>query len=509
MSNFLSKIFNKKQVKKTIQPKKRQKSFKSAGRTRFTQWLNASFTPINRQLRDDLVELIKKSRDLAKNNEIFRSYLNVMEKSIIGAEGFRLKSYVKLPDGKLSVEENNQLQTAWWKFGKRSNKYLSKTGLLGDIDFDKLVLRTFLIDGQVFIRVDRNADNPYGICFEIIDTFRIDSSKNQVGNDYQNAIILGVEVDKNYKPIQYWIKEGNSDVYQCGKQYAIPADEIIHIYKQEFVDQTRGFSDICSSIGSLKQLDDYYIAELIQAKISSCLSIFYQRNSDQTSGDFIDQNTDVIQEQGAFISEISPGESSIVPKGYSVKSVAPTHPNGNFSGFVKAIVRRIAASLGISYNRINGDYEAINYSSLREASIDEKKTYNTIQRFLIENWKQLEYEEFVKSYIINNPMTKLSPARLNQYLNYNFLGRRDPLFDEAKEIIAIERKLKLGLTSQIKELQERGLDPDQVLDQIVRWKEMCQRRGLNFADVQPVPLDVVNQYNQEASNPQQQEEENK
>lgn len=501
MSNFFTRIFKKWQKPAARQVKK-QRSFKNARNNRFTQWLNATFAPINYDLKQDLIELIKKSRDLAKNNEIFRSYLTVLQKSVIGAEGFRLKSYVKLPNGKLSVEQNNQLEIAWWKFGKKSNGYLSKSGLLGDIDFDKLVLRTLLIDGEVFIHVDRNADNPYGISFEIIDTLRIDSSKNQIGNEFQNAIVLGVQIDKHYKPVQYWIKEGNSDVYQCGKQYAIPAKDIIHIYKQEFIDQTRGFSDICSSIGSLKQLDDYYIAELIQAKISSCLSFFYERNGSDTAGDFIDQNDQQIDDQGTFITELSPGEGSIVPQGYSVKSVSPTHPNGNFSGFVKAIVRRVAASLGISYNRINGDYEAINYSSLREASIDEKKTYNSVQRFLIQNWKDIEYEEFVKSYLINYPTSKLSPVKLNQYLTYNFLGRRDPLFDQAKEIIAIQRKLKLGLTSQIKELEQRGLDPDQVLDEVVRWKEMCQRRGLNFADVQPVPLDVVEQYNEQASNPE-------
>jgi capsid protein len=83
--------------------------------------------------------------------------------------------------------------------------------------------------------------------------------------------------------------------------------------------------------------------------------------------------------------------------------MTPTHPNANFANFVKAIVRRIASACGVSYNRLSHDYESVNYSSLREASLDEAKTYANLQRFLIDNWKNIQYEIFLRSYIINFP----------------------------------------------------------------------------------------------------------
>lgn len=55
----------------------------------------------------------------------------------------------------------------------------------------------------------------------------------------QNAIILGVEVDQNYRPVQYWFREGDGDNYKTGKRFSIPAEDIIHIFKKEFVNQTR------------------------------------------------------------------------------------------------------------------------------------------------------------------------------------------------------------------------------------------------------------------------------
>lgn len=482
---------------KSVKPKK-TRSFKGARMSRFTDWLLSSFSPINKELKGDLKELIVRSRNLAKNNQIFRSHLNNMEKSIIGRQGFRLQSLVKTIDGKLDEGLNQQIQRAWFDFGKRANGFIEKSGTQGDIDFDILILRTLIIDGEVFIRIDRNAKNQYGISFEILDSLTIDTTKNQLATPSQNAIVMGVQIDKYNRPIQYWIRQNNGQNYNTGQLYAIPAEDIIHIYKQEFVGQTRGFGDIVASIDSLKQLDDFAVAELIAAKISACQGIFYEKTGD-TAGDFLDQSADEVEDKGDFIQQIAPGIASIVPQGYTVKSVTPTHPNTNFAGFVKAIVRRIASACGISYNRLSHDYESVNYSSLRQASLDEAKTYATVQRFIIDNWKNIEYELFLRSYIINFPQTQLSPVKYRDYLDYHFISRKDAMFDEAKEIISVERKLAMGLSNPIIELEARGYDPQEILQGWNTWDMLCQKHGLKFEYGVKTPLDVVAQYNEQAN----------
>lgn len=196
------------------------------------------------------------------------------------------------------------------------------------------------------------------------------------------------------------------------------------------------------------------------------------------------------------------GEASIVPKGYTVKSVSPTHPNTNFSGFVKSIVRRIASSVGVSYNRLAHDYESVNYSSLREASLDEAKTYADIQRFLIDNWKSKEYSLWLKSYVINTPNTSIKPSHFKDYLDYSFIPRKDDLFDAAKDIVAVERRLALGITNPIMEIEARGMDVDDVLDGWSKWNEKLKAHNLSFGNVDPLPLDVMEQFSEEASNPE-------
>ena len=492
----LLNIFKKEQKKKST------RGFKGALKTRFTNWLLASFNKINVETKYEFKQLILRVRDLAKNNEVFRSHLNNIEKSIIGKQGFRLQSLVKAPTGELDAAINDELELAWYDFGKRSNGYITKCGGLGDRDFDALILRTLMIDGEVFIRIIKDAKNPYGISFKILDSLCIDFDKNRPQSNYENAIVAGIEIDKDNRPTNYYYKEGDTDNYTVGFTEVIPANEIIHIFKKEFVGQVRGFSEICASIDSLKQLDDYAIAELFAAKIAACQNVFYERTG-STAGDWIDQESD--DDKGEFLSAMSPGESSIVPKGYTVKSISPNHPNTNFSGFVKAIVRRIASSVGVSYNRLAHDYESVNYSSLREASIDEAKTYSNIQQFLVDNWKTFEYELFLKSYLMNFD-TKLKPSKLKEYLNYNFICRKDGLFDPAKEIVAIERRLKLGLSNPIIELESLGQDPEEVVQGWVRWNELLAANNISFNDDEKVPLNVVDQFQEEVNHPEKNDE---
>ncbi len=165
------------------------RAFKGAKHSRFTQWLYASFAKINLDINQDLINLIARTRELAKNNVLVRSYLEMCEKNIIGRTGFILQSQMKKSDGTLDSFLNDELEWEWYEFGKLSNNALTVDGGLGHHEFDKLILRTLLIDGEVFIRVHK-AKNAWGLSFELIDSMSIDSTKIREASKGQNAIVL-------------------------------------------------------------------------------------------------------------------------------------------------------------------------------------------------------------------------------------------------------------------------------------------------------------------------------
>lgn len=213
MLDFFKKAPEQKQHKM-----QRVRSFIGARTTRFTNWLYETFTRINLDLDNDLFKLTSRTRELAKNNDVVRAYLEILEKNIIGATGFELQSQIKKANGELDEELNDEIEWAWWDFGQLSNGFLTIEGGMGHQEFDKLILRTLLIDGEVFIRIRKDVKNPYGLSFELIDSMSIDFTKRREFAYKTNAIVLGIEIDKNYKPVKYYTRPGTTIVYQARKR---------------------------------------------------------------------------------------------------------------------------------------------------------------------------------------------------------------------------------------------------------------------------------------------------
>lgn len=454
------------------------RSFKGANSSRFTNWINSTLTPINVEINADLVKLIIRTRDLAKNDDVVRAYLSMLEKNIIGNTGFNLQSQIKNSDNTLNTKINDQLEWQWYDFCSASNGYLTVDGQLGSHELDKLILRTLIIDGECFIKIHKNANNPFYLSFEVLDSLSIDWTKNKDFGSDNYAIVTGIEVDKHYKPRYYYVKEGCINAYNSGKTDKIPANEIIHLYFHEFPNQVRGFSPLNACLEDLKHIDDYTLAELLAAKTSACLGIFYERNSNSQSGDFLDQSDD--NDPGSFVQNLEPGMASITPSGYNVKSLTPTHPNSNYGEFTKSLMKKIASSLGVSYNKLCKDYENVSFSSLKEAWIDEKTYFEDYQRYLIDNWKEIEYKLFLTNLLIYKN-TDLNSSNFDQALhNHHFITQKRAFYDPSKDILGTKYQLELGIKNPIQVIEETGGDTLEILEGWSLWNKMIKDRNLNF-----------------------------
>ena len=142
-------------------------------------------------------------------------------------------------------------------------------------------------------------------------------------------------------------------------------------------------------------------------------------------------------------------------------------------------MKQIASSLGVSYAKLCKDYEAVNYSSLREGTLDEAAFYSELQETLIEQWKEVEFRLFIENLMMNSSLVK--PTQVNDVIrNHTWICQKRAYFDPSKEILATERELKLGLKSPVMILEEEGKDPEEVLKSWVTYKDLCSKYGLNF-----------------------------
>jgi capsid protein len=76
--------------KEKQQPKRKQTRAFVGARYTANNNFNTTFNKINAELRTDYIALTLRARALAKNNETVNSYINLMMRSVLGANGFTL-----------------------------------------------------------------------------------------------------------------------------------------------------------------------------------------------------------------------------------------------------------------------------------------------------------------------------------------------------------------------------------------------------------------------------------
>ena len=470
--------------------------FAAAAHNRLTDW-PLSYQRINGDIFVQYQTIVLRCRDLAMNNEAVIGILRNLQRNVIGTTGFTLQS--KAEDAALRP----QIEKLWREYCARSTAAVTMDERSSARDLDMLILRSLLIDGECFIHKVYDSSSKFGWRYEVIDSLQIDPFYMVQRLENGGRIFMGIEYDANGREVAFWYRPVICEQYNSGPRERIPASNIIHLFRKEYAAQMRGIPALVGAVMNLKQLDDYRAAELIHATIGAAVMGVWEWTGQGDDGFAFENQND----KGEFVREIKPGIFPIAPKGYTAKFLQNAGSNTQFAPFVKNIMRSICNSIGLSYNKGAGDYESVNYSSLREANLEDRETFTELQRFLIENWKSLQFSAFIRACILNGLITTDS---LESVTRHQFFGRRFAWVDPAKEIKAKKDEISLMLTDPISELESRGEDPEEVADRFVAWRDMLKSRGLDVfweAAFNKLPDTLLEENEPEPDNPPQPEEE--
>ena len=446
--------------KKKAPAKKMQKRRFSGAAITAANRFNASWEDIRAELQQDYGRLTTRARALAKNNETVAGYINLMIRNILGETGFRLNVTCR-KDGRPDLAINEEIEREWYLFQKEA---VSGCGRLNGWAFDRHILFNLLVDGEVFIRL-----LPGGK-YELIDPMDVDIY--YYFPDYGNGIeiIQGVEIDRHGRPLAYYVKERTVGAYGSGERIRLDGEEVIHIFPVNFVRQVRGYTPLAPLLLNLNSLEEYKKAEVNAALLSSC----YMGIWEKTGMDAEDAFSDDADDAGNVAEYLESNVFRYAPDGYTLKGIQSNHPNSNLGGFFKACLRGMAACLGISYNKLNADYESVNYSSLRQANVEDCATWKAWQRMLVDEWKEKQFARFLKAYLLGDH-TAITFARFREILyGHEFREYLDP----EKEYKAISLKLALKLTNPVMEAEKLGLDMADILDGWVLYKSLLKERNL-------------------------------
>lgn len=470
------------------------RSYAAARINRLTSdWLT-TLRSVDEEIWQDLRALRARSRALLRDDDYFKNFIRRLKNNVVGHCGMTMKVEAQLEPstvtghGNTKTERdrklNSQVESAWCTWKKK--KYASASTKLSFCDLERLCIEAVAVDGEAIFRYVYDT-NDFGIALQQIDPDWLDENFNEhLPNG--NRVVMSVEMDKYDKPVRYWLTPPRHSYYGVvrdfgiapqGKRVPLEAGEVLHCFITSRPGQTRGVPMAHTVIGRIKDLDRYEGAELTNKTVTSSRMGFLSPGVDSPI-DIADLNDEVDATKNiSILDAVEPGTIQKLPRGWTFSSFDPKGDDGNFIAFCKQILRGIAAGLGTCYNFLVGDYEGVNYSSLRSASLEERDEWRALQTWMIAHFHEPVYEAWL-SIVAGSTFLPISQNVINKIVNPVFKPRGWPWVDPEKDAKATALELASMTTTFTEVFAEKGLDFEDQMERIKYERAYMKQLGLTL-----------------------------
>ena len=459
-------------------PKRIKNAYKGAEVSHLTKTWNRTNASGDTEIRYGLPLLRAGARERSRNDEYAKRFLRMVVINIMGAKGITFQSKVKQKSGKkLDAAANTRIEADFKDWGKRRNSP-DVTGKLSWRGIQKAILKTVARDGEIIVRKVKGFPNKYRYALQLIESDQLDDTYNKTLPN-GNEIRMGVELNEWKRPVAYWLLVKNPGDYAFPnsvgrfKRIRIPAEDIIHVYDPDRVNDTRGITWMHASMFSMRMLAGYEEAELVAARTAAI-----------KSGQYIapDGDPHVGKEEiesGDYTTDAEPGVLDVAPEGYKLETLQWDHPAGNFPPFVNQVSRRMASGFGVSFHGLTGNLEKVNFSSIRSGTLEERDNWTEHQQTFIEDFCELVYQGWLEMWLLRpgNPYTPMDYDRLDAS---KWIPRTWAWVDPKKDVEAAILGLEAGLITYEDVLAERGKDFLEHVVALVAEKKVLEEAGLSF-----------------------------
>src|SRR6267378_4772656 len=451
--------------------------FQGAMGGRLTMDWIASILSADQEIKGNMRLLRARARELSRNNPVAKSYLKILTSNVLGEKGIGYQAQVRNNDKTLNDAFNTKIEDSWKEWGKLGN--CTVDGKLSFRGVQTLVLKNIATDGEVFVRMVRGFNNKHRFALQLIDADQVDHLFTRYASKTENEIRMGIEVDEWGRPVAYHVNAKHpSDLGGSLLRERIPSDQVLHLYDPERINQTRGITWFHPCMMEMRMLGGYVEAELVAVRASSAKMGFFQ-HTDPSS--YVEPNPDA-----KYRIEAQPGVIETVPPGLEFKSCTPDHPAQAFPAFLKAMLRFVASSMGVSYNALASDLEGVNYSSMRSGLLIERDQWKMLQSLMKEQMLQPIFENWMSLALLSGALVLDSrdPARF-------CCGKWEPRgwvwVDPLKDVQAGILAIGAGLTSRDALISEQGGDVEEVFEQLSEEKTLAKEYDLDLVIAAKAP----------------------
>jgi lambda family phage portal protein len=422
-----------------------KRSYAAAQVSRLTGGWNTPTTSADTEIRGGLTILRARSRALCRDSAYAKRAKTIVVNNVIGS-GMGLQAHVQSTRGNLNESVNDAIETAWKRWC--CAEYCHTGGALHFSDFERAVIAEVFEAGEVFVRMHMasfgGSDIPFAL--ELIESERVPHEFQSIATSGEAR--LGIEVDKFYRPIRYWIRDRHpSDIWPGGMPTdnvrPVPANEIIHLRLVERFPQTRGVPWMHAVLKKLNDMDGYTEAEITAARASAMFVSW------ETQPDALDPTVER-QDDGTYETEIQPGEHRRLKPGNELQFHTPTRPNTALAQFMSYMLREFASGCGygVRYSSLSGDYSQASYSSERAATLDDRDGWKALQQWHIRAFRELVHRMWLQQAVFAQAIDGIPAAQYmvdpEKFEAAQFKARGWSWIDPTSEVEAYKEAEKAG-----------------------------------------------------------------
>jgi lambda family phage portal protein len=438
------------------------RSYEAAAGGRRTSGWRRSASDANAANGPSLIALRDLSRDLRRNNGWARRGIQVIAANTVGW-GIEAKAVAESTD---VAARAIAMWNAW-----AASPACDYDGRMPWSGLQALVMATVVESGEAIILREpaRSSDGlAIPLRIRVLEPDYLDVHRDGILGPDGGPIIQGVEFDGRGRRVAYWLYShhpGSGRV--AGSVFGsrrVPAEDVIHVAKIERPGQTRGVPWLAAAIARLNDFDDYDDAVLMKQKIAACFGAFVQ--------DFDGAGTPLGEQDNTDerLETLEPGHIQYLAPGKTVTFATPPSTS-DYGGFTQTNLRRIAATIGVTYEDLTGDYSQVNFSSARMArmahwaNVHDWRWNMLIPQLCRGVWGwAMELSAGIEGWT-EVPVAEWSPPPM-------------PMLEPDKEGLAYARLVRSGAMTLYQAIRERGEDPASHLAEIAEGNAKLDELGI-------------------------------
>lgn len=412
----------------------------------------------NAAIQQSAVSLREQARALDQNHDIVIGILDKLEERVIGSRGIHVEPQPLKLTGDVDEELAEQIRKKWAEWSVKPEV----TAQFTRPELERMLLRTWLRDGEVFIQLVRGT--VAGLSHSTKIAFSIEALEpdfvpmDSVGG---GNVVQGIELNTWRKPVAYRVYMSNpqESTVTYGKIKSVSAENMLHLALKKRLHQLRGVSMLHGVIIRLADLKDYEESERVAARIAAALTMYIKKGDAASYGDEQDglgadsesRMFDIAP--GAVVDDLKPGED--------IGLINSNRPNVNLETFRNGQLRATAAGTRSSYSSIARDYNGT-YSSQRQELVESFEGYAVLQDTFVAHISRPIYREWLKMAIASNEIDVPGDIDRETLFNAVYSGPVMPWIDPVKEAQAWKERIKGGLATESQAIRASGSNPAEV-----------------------------------------------